>query len=497
MRTSILITLIIAMLATFLAAEKIALIQFVPDDQDNHDLVYMTKEITTNFREALSKKGWQVYDQKKTQNEAKNVGVDWGKSEITEEQAKKLGEKLDVEYIISGRVSPGQEEGQYKILILMTYTKMMNAFKEIETITSRDEKEIRSQVEKIDPALKDLKCNFCAEYISRGQQCYDDGNLADAEIEFKKVVDMDPNNMDAILLLGRVYYDQHKYDDAIKFYTDMLNKNPKNDNLLVALGLTYEEMKQDEKAIEMYEKAVANKTKEKNIYISLYRLYKKKNEEKKATDILDTLVKINPDDVDIWYSVGFGFFQTGKFDDAAKIFQERVLPEFTKSKPDQLWRINYMMGDCYSRTGQWSQAATCYQSALQNIKGDFPGVMDDIRYKHFRSVFSQDKTAGASLAKSYMGITKNDRYRELYKKVTESGTSDGGDAKKIFKQASDLYESAKAKALVKPFNAATVQEAIGIFQRARGLYNQIKIDAGVRNCDKMIDYCKKRLEMKR
>jgi len=483
--------------ADLLNAEKLAIIQLVPDDRDNNKLVYVTNEMSNIFRKEFAKKGWEVLDEGKTKDMAKSLGVDWGKSEITSEQAMKMREMANIDYVISGRVTLADEE-KYRVSLLITYTCIGNADRQMEIITSNDDKDMAKQVDKIDEEIKNLKCSFSAEYISRGTIYYDDEKYPDAEKEFKKALDVDPGNMDAAIYLGSIYFKQKKFDDAIAFYSEMLKKNPKNDNLLVALALTYEEMQQEDKALQMYESAALNKSKGKVVYVSLYRLYKKKGMDKKATEALDMLVKLNPNDVDVWFNVGFGLYQTGKFGDAAEIFQNRVLPEYEKNNKEKVWLIQSLIGDSKSRLGQYSAAAAAYQAALSSITSKDEGVIDDLRYRYFRSVYSQDKNQGAALAKSFISMTKNDRYREIYRKVSESGSDSGNaDTQAMFKQAQATYDSAKEKALVKPFNAGTIESAIPLFRKAKGLYAKLKIDAGVRNCDKMIEYCQQRLKDKR
>jgi tetratricopeptide (TPR) repeat protein len=275
--------------SNILNAEKLAIIQLIPDDRDNNKLVYITNEICDVFRKEFAKKGWDVLDEGKTKDAAKSVGVDWGKSEITTDQAMKMRDITSIDYVISGRVTLGDDDS-YKVSLLITYTCIGNADKEIEVVTTGEEKDIAKQVNKVDEEIKNLKCSFSGEYISRGKIYYDDENFVDAEKEFKKAIEIDPGNMDAAIYLGSIYYKQKKFDEAITFYSEMLKKNPKNDNLLVALALTYEEMQQEDKALQMYESAALNKSKEKVVYVSLYRLYKKKGMDKKATEALDLLV---------------------------------------------------------------------------------------------------------------------------------------------------------------------------------------------------------------
>ena len=57
-----------------------------------------------------------------------------------------------------------------------------------------------------------------------------ENNFAVAENLYSKVLKIDPNNFDAIFLLGSLWFQMKNYSDAIRMLTNAINLKPKNIN---------------------------------------------------------------------------------------------------------------------------------------------------------------------------------------------------------------------------------------------------------------------------
>jgi tetratricopeptide (TPR) repeat protein len=64
--------------------------------------------------------------------------------------------------------------------------------------------------------------------LNKGVDKYEEKKYADAEVDFRKVVETSPKNFEASFNLGTSYYKQEKYDDAVKSFSSSL-ENAKDD----------------------------------------------------------------------------------------------------------------------------------------------------------------------------------------------------------------------------------------------------------------------------
>lgn len=73
---------------------------------------------------------------------------------------------------------------------------------------------------------------------------------------FENAVRQNPNNFDALILLGNILMDNGRYGDAIDSYQKALEISPENVNVRVDMGTCYRRAGQSGKAVEQYRKAL-------------------------------------------------------------------------------------------------------------------------------------------------------------------------------------------------------------------------------------------------
>ena len=56
------------------------------------------------------------------------------------------------------------------------------------------------------------------ELYKLGLKCFNQRNYSNAEIYFKKVLELDENHIDSYYYLSRSYQEQEKYDDAQQYF---------------------------------------------------------------------------------------------------------------------------------------------------------------------------------------------------------------------------------------------------------------------------------------
>ena len=80
------------------------------------------------------------------------------------------------------------------------------------------------------------------EYYNKGIDFYKQGKYDEAGKEFKKAIELKPNDVYALYGLGNTYYCKAKYDDAVKIYTKAININPDYAKVHYSLSLAYSKL---------------------------------------------------------------------------------------------------------------------------------------------------------------------------------------------------------------------------------------------------------------
>lgn len=65
--------------------------------------------------------------------------------------------------------------------------------------------------------------------VNEGVELYNENKFSDAEVNFKKGAELDPNNFEAQFNLGDAYYKQQRYDEALKSFQSALSKAETDD----------------------------------------------------------------------------------------------------------------------------------------------------------------------------------------------------------------------------------------------------------------------------
>jgi TonB family protein len=98
--------------------------------------------------------------------------------------------------------------------------------------------------------------------LNEGARAYKDGRFAEAEQHFRRALELDPTQKNALLFIARAIQQQYKPgvetpenvatgERVIAAYQDILNKDPQNDDAYKAIVFLYGQLKRDEKVNEM------------------------------------------------------------------------------------------------------------------------------------------------------------------------------------------------------------------------------------------------------
>jgi tetratricopeptide (TPR) repeat protein len=141
-------------------------------------------------------------------------------------------------------------------------------------------------VEKANAAPQDVKTwKTLAEAQSRAARL-DSSYRSAALSSYRHVLDLAPNDLDALRGVGNVYYDFEEYAKAVEYYQKYLTLNPEDSSVRTDLGTMYLYTNDADRAISEYRAVLAKKPDFFQAYFNLGIAYQEKGETDKARESL-------------------------------------------------------------------------------------------------------------------------------------------------------------------------------------------------------------------
>ncbi len=201
-----------------------------------------------------------------------------------------------------------------------------------------------------------------------GKKEFNEGNYEEAIIAYKHVINVEPENIDALINMGISYVELKKYEKGVELYKRVLVLEPDNKFALNNIGWANECQGKIDEAKELYLKsleidpnfdsALINMTNillesedydgaieffikalEKDPFnaanwIDLGRTYRQKEEYELAINAYNKAIELNPNDKLAWNNLGYAYFCQELYDKAIRAIKESL-------ERDRLFDIAY------------------------------------------------------------------------------------------------------------------------------------------------------------
>jgi tetratricopeptide (TPR) repeat protein len=151
------------------------------------------------------------------------------------------------------------------------------------------------------------------------------GKLEEAEFIYKKVLEKNPRNPDAIHLLGLIAHQRGKHEEAINLIKKAIEIN-KNAAYYGNLGMVYDAVNEDEKSEKAFETALNIDKEYPNAYLANYNLgvfLKDRKEFKEALKHYEEAIKLNPNFAEAHWNRSLILLTSGNFEEGWKEFRYR------------------------------------------------------------------------------------------------------------------------------------------------------------------------------
>lgn len=195
-------------------------------------------------------------------------------------------------------------------------------------------------------------------------------DLAGAEADLKKAIELVPDNPNTYLLLSGIYTSRNEIPKALAELGEAVSHNPKDATALMIIGVLHEQQKDYEAARTAYEKVLAVSPRASAAMNNLaYVEAEKFGRMDRAQELAQKAVELNPEEAHIKDTLGWILFRK-KLYPRALLLLETAAERMATSQEVQshLGLTHYMMGN-------EQPARLALQRALQPV-GDFPGRAD-------------------------------------------------------------------------------------------------------------------------
>jgi len=312
------------------------------------------------------------------------------------------------------------------------------------------------------------------ELMDKGYKYFDDGKYNNALNVFLDVLDLETENVDALIQVGLCYRHLEQYHQAIEYYEKAIAIDPENSVAYNNIGYSYECQKDLDRAIEYYEKALEIDPSYDRAVVNLTNIFLKRKEYGNAVRIYKNALKKDPLNVANWIDLGRAYRFLEDYQESINAYQEALnLDPFSKIAWNNIGYAFYCMDE-------YNEAIEAYTKSL------------DIEWLY--------DLPFSNLIKVYKKLLRSeDNNPERWKKLAEGflvgrAYNRATDAVNRALQFRDLYpeaEQLKEKILEKKKKIKFGKSLAKIIEDSMNMFSQISTSAKLSD---VIDYIKHKFE---
>ena len=155
-----------------------------------------------------------------------------------------------------------------------------------------------------------------AAKLQQGIAIHNSGDLEGARIIYEEVFSIDPNNFDALQLLGTVAAQSKKYEKAVDLFGRALKINNKNAFVLNNFGNALQELSFTAEALESFDRAISINSNFAEAHSNRGNVLQKLNREQDSVLSYDRAIEIKPDYSEAYFNRGNALRQLKKLEAA-------------------------------------------------------------------------------------------------------------------------------------------------------------------------------------
>lgn len=252
-----------------------------------------------------------------------------------------------------------------------------------------------------------------AELSKKGYQFLKENRVGDAERNFKKILENDPENNYALVGLGDAARKRGSHRDAVDYYKKCLIYHPGNNYALFGLADCYKALNQYQKAIEIWEQYLLHDNKNITVLTRIADAYRKVRDFRKSKAIYLRVLEMEFDNPYALIGLGHLHYDFKEYRDALHYWQRMV-----DAQGDLVdIRVLTSIGNCYRKLKQFDLGVPYFEKALIKEPDNFYALF--------------------GLADCYRGIGEPQRSLDYWNHILDKDPRN----KVILTRAGDAYRS--------------------------------------------------------
>ena len=151
-----------------------------------------------------------------------------------------------------------------------------------------------------------------------------EGNLDYAKYVYQHVLGIDPQNADALHLLGVSVYQSEQYDIAINLITQAIQIDSTKPLFFTNLGNAFQKQGKLEKSVQAYQKAIQIQPDYADAYYNLGNAFQKQGKLEKSVQAYQKAIQIQPGYAEAYFNLGNSLREQGKLKESTQALQKAV-----------------------------------------------------------------------------------------------------------------------------------------------------------------------------
>jgi len=170
-----------------------------------------------------------------------------------------------------------------------------------------------------------------SEFLAIALQHHQAGRLPEAEEIYRQVLQQQPNQVDALQLLGVIVYQSGKLEEAIAYYRRVLALNPGLSQVHSNLGIALKQKGLLEEAVQHYQQALALNAKSPQFHCNLGIALRELEQLESATGHFKQAIALQPDYAKAYDDLGDVLEQQGQYQEALVCYEKAIelKPDYT------------------------------------------------------------------------------------------------------------------------------------------------------------------------
>lgn len=284
-----------------------------------------------------------------------------------------------------------------------------------------------------------------------------DNMLQRATEQYTKITEKDPQDTEAWLTLGRLYKISQNSVESEKAFKKALDLDPENEDALTGLALVYSDLGDARKASELL-KRVSDKSPNLRTFMALAGSYEQMKEYALAASTLRKALEMAPENPDLKRALAQSLLYSDQFDESLKLYKELIVED---SKDVQSWlRISQI----HREQRNWEEARKAINEAKKlepdNLEIVFNEVgiyeaegkmadavagMKNVLDSTAKKSYSASEKANRAILLERLGLLQrnNEQYADAVTTFRELGALDEKNGPRAAAQVIDTLRQAK------------------------------------------------------